>query len=129
MPKGSPGVHRSVLSFALDVGQALVRSRCASHPAPDLGSGSAVHAEGWYKDPFGLHDARWFSDGRPTELVRDGRAESHDPPPDRAVDASRLEPAAAEGTSDPDDLRRADDYAGAGDGDAVWEPFDRSGGD
>ena len=39
-------------------------------------------AEGWYVDPYGVHDARWFSDGTPTPLVRDGTVEAHDPPPD-----------------------------------------------
>lgn len=39
-------------------------------------------AEGWYRDPFGKHDDRWFSAGRPTKLVRDGGVESHDPPPE-----------------------------------------------
>jgi hypothetical protein len=26
--------------------------------------------EGWYVDPYGLHDDRWISDGTPTVLVR-----------------------------------------------------------
>lgn len=38
--------------------------------------------EGWYTDPYGRHDARWMSDGRPTKLVRDGRVTSQDEPPD-----------------------------------------------
>lgn len=38
-------------------------------------------AEGWYKDPYNIHEARWFSDGRPTSLVRDGRESSTDPAP------------------------------------------------
>jgi len=41
-----------------------------------------MHEEGWHVDPFGHHEARWISDGTPTELVRDGRIESKDPPPD-----------------------------------------------
>jgi hypothetical protein len=37
--------------------------------------------EGWYVDPFGVHAARWFSDGTPTALVRDqGGIESRDDP-------------------------------------------------
>jgi hypothetical protein len=32
-----------------------------------------VNAEGWYVDPFGSHEARWFSDGVPTGLVRESR--------------------------------------------------------
>jgi hypothetical protein len=38
---------------------------------------------GWQRDPFGAHEFRFFSDdGRPTLLVRDGEAHSHDPPPE-----------------------------------------------
>jgi hypothetical protein len=48
-------------------------------------------AEGWYRDPFGAHEARWFSEGIPTALVRDGQLESHDPPPP-AADAAAVEP-------------------------------------
>jgi len=40
-----------------------------------------VNAEGWYKDPYALHMDRWYSDGKPTGLVRYGRVESHDDPP------------------------------------------------
>jgi hypothetical protein len=39
-------------------------------------------AEGWYQDPFGVHEHRWMSQGQPTKLVRDGGTESYDPPPD-----------------------------------------------
>lgn len=38
-------------------------------------------AQGWHRDPFLLHEDRWFSDGRPTHLVRDQSAESYDEPP------------------------------------------------
>ena len=41
-----------------------------------------MHEEGWYTDLFGLHDARWMSDGQPTGLVRDGDVESNEPVPD-----------------------------------------------
>lgn len=44
-----------------------------------------MHAEGWYVDPWRIHEERWFSDGRPTALVRDGTAEGNDPPPDGPV--------------------------------------------
>jgi hypothetical protein len=43
--------------------------------------------EGWFSDPFSRHEARWFSSGRPTFLVRDGHVESHDDPPDEAPSA------------------------------------------
>jgi hypothetical protein len=38
--------------------------------------------EGWCTDPFGLHEARWLSDGVPTKLVRDNGVESYEDPPD-----------------------------------------------
>ncbi len=41
-----------------------------------------MHEEGWHVDPFGHHDARWMSDGTPTDLVRDDGGVSKDPPPD-----------------------------------------------
>ena len=40
-----------------------------------------MRAQGWWRDPFGRHDDRWFSDGRPTRLVRDQGIESYDEPP------------------------------------------------
>lgn len=57
-------------------------------------------AEGWFRDPFALHDARWFSDGRPTDLVKDGGSESSDPPPDRAISTS-LEPITSDASPGP----------------------------
>ena len=40
--------------------------------------------QGWYLDPFRLHEARYFSSGQPTRLVRDGGTESYDEPPSGA---------------------------------------------
>jgi hypothetical protein len=63
--------------------------------------------EGWYLDPYGIHEARWFSDGTPTLLVRDGQREAHDAPPDGEppTPLTRWEPSAQQGNND---LRRAD---------------------
>jgi hypothetical protein len=72
-----------------------------------------VYAEGWYRDPYGLHDDRWFSDGRPTNLVRDEGIEARDEPP-RGEPPLPLEPIPEIGPSDSRDLLRADD--------AEWEP-------
>src|SRR5215469_361237 len=47
-----------------------------------MGSGK-LH--GWYADPFRRHEARYFSIGRPTELVRDQDAVSYDEPPPRGT--------------------------------------------
>jgi len=46
--------------------------------------------QGWFQDPFGLHEERYFSAGRPTKLVRDGQVEHFDAPP-----STTSEPAAA----------------------------------
>ncbi len=62
--------------------------------------------QGWSADPFHLHEERYFSGGRPTKLVRDGKVESYeDPPsdevPDDEAEAEGFEPvpAAAPGRS------------------------------
>jgi hypothetical protein len=36
---------------------------------------------GWQADPYGLHEARYFSQGQPTRLVRDGDRETYDEVP------------------------------------------------
>jgi hypothetical protein len=86
-----------------------------------------VNAEGWYQDPYGLHEDRWFSDGRPTGLVRDGKIESDDAPPPEAT-AGPLQAALRSNASAPDDLRRADDASHATDSvnqiDRVLDVFD-----
>jgi hypothetical protein len=46
----------------------------------------SVGVTGWYQDPAGLHDARWWSDGVPSALTRDGAVESNDPLPHDFVD-------------------------------------------
>lgn len=43
-----------------------------------MGLDSGSPAVGWYDDPTGRHELRWFSQGTPTELVRDAAAESKD---------------------------------------------------
>ncbi|HEY1446801.1 MAG TPA: hypothetical protein VGF51_18150 [Acidimicrobiales bacterium] len=68
--------------------------------------------EGWFTDPYAVHEARWLSDGRPTKLVRDGEVESYDEPPQEApsVVPERLEPDPS--ATNGDDLFRADDAEG-----------------
>jgi len=44
----------------------------------DTGGVDQGNLHGWHPDPFGRHEARYFSAGRPTKLVRDGDAESYD---------------------------------------------------
>jgi hypothetical protein len=65
-----------------------------------------TEVEGWYLDPYGRHEQRWLSAGTPTALVRDGNAESHDPPPAADFDGP-LVPAPTP-AGDGSDLRRAD---------------------
>jgi hypothetical protein len=64
--------------------------------------------QGWYRDPFGVHQDRYFSDGNPTKLVRDGAAEAYDEPPPGPLPGPLVEipPSEPEGSSG---LRRADD--------------------
>jgi hypothetical protein len=71
-----------------------------------------MHAEGWYRDPYARHGDRWFSDGRPTSLVRDQGIESRDEPPPEEPPLP-LVPVAETETSDGRDLMRADE--------AEWE--------
>ncbi len=40
-----------------------------------------MNPDGWYRDPFETHQMRWFSDGVPTDLVRDEDVEAYEPPP------------------------------------------------
>ena len=86
------------------------------------------NAQGWYSDPYRQHNARWFSDGSPTELVRDDGVESRDSPPNTSF-TGQLEPAAeTEG-----ELLHAHVNQGRSDRDsnvnAVWDIFVSTGGD
>ena len=68
----------------------------------------SVAAEGWYRDPYGIHQDRWFSAGTPTALVRDRGVEGRDeppgyPPPGPPVEIPGFDEFPA------DDLRRADE--------------------
>ncbi len=65
-------------------------------------------AQGWYRDPYGVHEDRYFSDGQPTKLVRDGRTESYDPPPPGPPKAALVE-VTPKAPADNSDLRRADE--------------------
>jgi hypothetical protein len=68
-----------------------------------------VSDEGWYLDPCGRHEQRWFSSGQPSPLVRDGGVEGHDPPPGPLPHKPVPRPDAVQGTAD---LRRADEAEG-----------------
>jgi len=88
-----------------------------------------MEAEGWFEDPFRLHAARWFSDGRPTALVRDGETESRDDPPSDCFDGLPV-PIETSEAENSDDLIRADsDEVPIGSvdfGRKAWDAFDAS---
>lgn len=69
---------------------------------------SAVAAEGWFRDPYGRHEVRWFSEGVPTALVRDGDVEAQDPPDPGEVPGPLVRPDPPTGLG-PSDLRRSDE--------------------
>ena len=101
-------------------------------------TGSSAPAEGWYRDPYGIQQDRWFSAGTPTSLVRDQGAEGHDDPPGyppagppaEITDIDRFPEDDLRRADEPEariqdgDLRRADE-ADAGRGDRPT-PFDRA---
>jgi hypothetical protein len=66
-------------------------------------------AIGWYVDPWGIHGERWFSEGRPTGLVRDGRVVHHGQHPPPGEIPGPLIPTSTPGPAGGADLRRADD--------------------
>jgi hypothetical protein len=81
-------------------------------------------AEGWYHDPYGVHECRWFSNGSPTLLVRDGNEESHDPPPHGEVPEPLVPVESADQSAG--DLLRADgsgDPTGADYKDRAFDSF------
>ena len=54
-----------------------------------------MKAEGWYQDPYQMHEDRWYSDGTPTALVRDADVESmirHPPEHRSATNWNRRSP-------------------------------------
>jgi hypothetical protein len=67
-----------------------------------------VDAQGWYRDPYGIHQDRYFSAGVPTKLVRNDGRESYDPPPDKPVPDVDLIPVEPAPATDGSDLLRAD---------------------
>lgn len=74
------------------------------------GHDSARSAQGWIPDPFGLHDLRYFSQGQPTNLVRDGSVDSYDePPPGEAPSPTAIAP------DEPLEVRHADQLS-----DDIW---------
>jgi hypothetical protein len=68
-----------------------------------------MRAQGWYRDPYGMHEDRYFSAGTPTKLVRDDGQESYDSPPDRPLSDGDLIPVQPGGSdASPESVLRAD---------------------
>ncbi|MGO9343114.1 MAG: hypothetical protein ACLP6E_11450 [Acidimicrobiales bacterium] len=91
-----------------------------------------MEAEGWYVDPYGIHEARWISAGKPTELVRDGRKESRDAPPSNPY-TGPLEELPESAPSNGSDLLRADSaesnsFDPEDIREAAWDAFGETGG-
>jgi hypothetical protein len=76
-----------------------------------------MRAQGWYRDPYLLHEDRYFSDGVPTKLVRDGGVEQYDPPPAEPPQTELVEVRPTQPTNG-SDLRRSDDPSAG----AVYDP-------
>jgi hypothetical protein len=102
-------------------------------PPTTLFRGDAMEdQEGWYVDPYGVHDARWISAGTPTALVRDGGVEAQDPPPNTPY-AGQLEALEETAPKDGNDLLRADDadtksFDPDREEEAAWDVFGQSSG-
>lgn len=80
--------------------------------------------EGWYRDPFGLHERRWFSNGVPTKLVSDNGTTSDDPVPDtRSVNPPRPVEDSVGLTVDAESVHEDPGV------DLAWEAFVETGGD
>jgi hypothetical protein len=78
-----------------------------------------MEAEGWYRDPYGRHEARWFSDGTPTALVSDRGVEAHDAPPDTPITGAPVPLAEDDDEDDGADLLRSD---AADPADRIFDP-------
>jgi len=74
----------------------------------------AQRTQGWCIDPFGVHQHRWISQDRPSNLVRDNGIEAKDPPPDRPPSLPFVKVVADPMSMSSRDMLRAD-----GDKDAV----------
>jgi hypothetical protein len=85
--------------------------------------------EGWFTDPFGRHEARWMSGDTPTDLVRDGRAEGHDPVPDEPSLANPVRVEYVEQDNEPDRFLKSKGGVAVPGGIVTIEPHQKSDGD
>ena len=82
-----------------------------------------MREEGWYTDPYGLHERRWFSDGIPTKLVSDDGITLNDPPPNTPYVTPPEPVADSGGLVDENSTHEDSGVKGA------WEAFVETGGD
>ena len=83
---------------------------------------TGLDAEGWYEDPYNIHQHRWFSAGSPTSLVRDSGDESRDAPPGTPPDEPLVRAVDESTSANGDDLRRADENRGGSyDSNGSWD--------
>ncbi len=68
--------------------------------------------DGWYPDPYGIHEERLFADGEPTSVVRNDGIGSLDAPP--VTEAGTAEPGSAPRDATPSNSVRAATPAGGG---------------
>gem|GEM_PF-6013646 len=59
---------------------------------PPTATSVAAGLEGWQPDPFGTHEERFFMQGEPSPLVRDGGVGSYDDPPRSAASTASAFP-------------------------------------
>lgn len=88
-----------------------------------------MRAQGWYKDPYGLHGERWFSNGSPTRIVCDAGLESEDPPPDLPFSGALVR--VPDGRSVPEGAINGNEPGQVSDPGTrgAWEAFVETGGD
>jgi hypothetical protein len=85
-----------------------------------------MREEGWYTDPYGLHERRWFSDGSPTKLVSDDGTTSNDPPPNTPFVRPPEPVPESEGPTVDDSHEEGHEDPGVK---KAWEAFVETGGD
>ena len=85
-----------------------------------------MREEGWYTDPYGLHERRWFSDGSPTKLVSDDGTTSNDPPPNTPFVRPPEPVPESEGPTVDDSHEEGHEDPGVK---GAWETFVETGGD
>lgn len=83
-----------------------------------------MREQGWYTDPYGRHERRWFSDGHPTRLVGDQGVDADDPPPRTPYARPPAPVPDSAGLTDADGAPTVDPGVAA-----AWELFVETGGD